>query len=151
MSRSSGLESGVACALQAMSSLGLLAKTTGQTVTEIMEPHKDVLQDMIPPKKHLLRHQPLNAQIGLMVWFSAGLIFWVGNAHLLHWPFAAQTGLMVRHSADFNTDLFRWTFAAQTWLMVWCFADLMVRVGNTDLWEGVNRSLMSTIIVVNFN
>ncbi|KAK7109588.1 transformation/transcription domain-associated protein-like isoform X2 [Littorina saxatilis] len=50
----------------AMSSLGLLAKTTGQTVTEIMEPHKEVLQDMIPPKKHLLRHQPLNAQIGLM-------------------------------------------------------------------------------------
>ena len=25
-----------------------------------------VLQDMIPPKKHLLRHQPVNAQIGLM-------------------------------------------------------------------------------------
>jgi transformation/transcription domain-associated protein len=31
-----------------------------------MAPHKDVLQDMIPPKKHLLRHQPVNAQIGLM-------------------------------------------------------------------------------------
>lgn len=25
-----------------------------------------VLQDMVPPKKHLLRHQPANAQIGLM-------------------------------------------------------------------------------------
>ena len=37
-----------------------------KSITEIMEPHKDVLQDMIPPKKHLLRHQPLNAQIGLM-------------------------------------------------------------------------------------
>ena len=31
-----------------------------------MEPHKEVLADMIPPKKHLLRHQPVNAQIGLM-------------------------------------------------------------------------------------
>ncbi|KAK6165821.1 hypothetical protein SNE40_022660 [Patella caerulea] len=51
---------------QAMNSLRLLAETTGKTITEIMEPHKDVLQDMIPPKKHLLRHQPLNAQIGLM-------------------------------------------------------------------------------------
>ncbi|XP_041366452.1 transformation/transcription domain-associated protein-like [Gigantopelta aegis] len=51
---------------QAMNSLDVLSKTTGKTITEIMEPHKDVLQDMIPPKKHLLRHQPLNAQIGLM-------------------------------------------------------------------------------------
>ncbi|XP_076468689.1 transformation/transcription domain-associated protein-like isoform X2 [Babylonia areolata] len=50
----------------AMSSLELLAKTRETTVTAIMESHKDVLQDMIPPKKHLLRHQPLNAQIGLM-------------------------------------------------------------------------------------
>ena len=50
-----------------MHSLEILAKTTKKTVTEIMEPHKDVLQDMIPPKKHLLRHQPANAQIGLMV------------------------------------------------------------------------------------
>ncbi|ESP00832.1 hypothetical protein LOTGIDRAFT_173026 [Lottia gigantea] len=51
---------------QAMSSLKLLAETTGKSVTEIMEPHKEVLQDMIPPRKHLLRHQPFNAQIGLM-------------------------------------------------------------------------------------
>ncbi|KAL5007444.1 hypothetical protein ScPMuIL_016250 [Solemya velum] len=51
---------------QAMHSLEVLAKTTGKNVTEIMEPHKEVLQDMIPPKKHLLRHQPVNAQIGLM-------------------------------------------------------------------------------------
>ncbi len=49
-----------------MNSLQVLAKTMNQGVTDIMEPHKDVLQDMIPPKKHLLRHQPLNAQIGLM-------------------------------------------------------------------------------------
>ena len=52
---------------QAMNSLQVLANTMGKTVTEIMEPHKDVLQDMVPPKKHLLRHQPANAQIGLMV------------------------------------------------------------------------------------
>lgn len=50
-----------------MHSLKVVAQTMGKTVTEIMEPHKDVLQDMIPPKKHLLRHQPANAQIGLMV------------------------------------------------------------------------------------
>ena len=55
-----------------MSSLDLLAKTTNKTVTAIMEPHKEVLQDMIPPKKHLLRHQPLNAQIGLMVSWDVG-------------------------------------------------------------------------------
>ena len=29
-------------------------------------PSLQVLQDMVPPKKHLLRHQPANAQIGLM-------------------------------------------------------------------------------------
>ncbi|XP_060086157.1 transformation/transcription domain-associated protein-like [Ylistrum balloti] len=51
---------------QAMHSLEVLAKTSSKTVTEIMEPQKQVLQDMIPPKKHLLRHQPANAQIGLM-------------------------------------------------------------------------------------
>ena len=53
--------------VKAMRSLETLAKTTGKSVTDIMEPHKEVLQDMIPPKKHLLRHQPANAQIGLMV------------------------------------------------------------------------------------
>ena len=52
---------------QAMASLQLLAQTMGRSITSIMEVHKDVLQDMIPPKKHLLRHQPANAQIGLMV------------------------------------------------------------------------------------
>ena len=52
---------------QAMKSLESLSKLTGESVTSIMEPHKEVLQDMIPPKKHLLRHQPANAQIGLMV------------------------------------------------------------------------------------
>ncbi|KAM4631836.1 transformation/transcription domain-associated protein isoform 1-T1 [Discoglossus pictus] len=51
---------------QAMHSLQVLAQVTGKGVTVIMEPHKEVLQDMVPPKKHLLRHQPANAQIGLM-------------------------------------------------------------------------------------
>ena len=125
-----------------MSSLGLLAKTTGQTVTEIMEPHKDVLQDMIPPKKHLLRHQPLNAQIGLMVLFSAGLILWVGNAHLFCWPLVLLAWLMVKCSAGLilwvgNADLFCWPFAAQAWLMVKCSAGLNLWVGNADLFRGL--------------
>ncbi|KAI8515281.1 hypothetical protein Bbelb_060940, partial [Branchiostoma belcheri] len=51
---------------EAMHSLRVLAKVTDKTITAIMEPHKNVLEDMIPPKKHLLRHQPANAQIGLM-------------------------------------------------------------------------------------
>ncbi|KAL1139828.1 hypothetical protein AAG570_006805 [Ranatra chinensis] len=46
--------------------LRVFAEAQGKTVVEIMEPHKDLLADMIPPKKHLLRHQAANAQIGLM-------------------------------------------------------------------------------------
>ncbi|XP_032685098.1 transformation/transcription domain-associated protein [Odontomachus brunneus] len=51
---------------QAMTALRQLAEIQNKTVTEVMEPHKEVLADMIPPRKHLLRHQPANAQIGLM-------------------------------------------------------------------------------------
>nr|XP_054766791.1 transformation/transcription domain-associated protein-like [Lytechinus pictus] len=51
---------------QAMDSLRWLADFTNKKVMEIMSPHKEVLADMIPPKKHLLRHQPANAQRGLM-------------------------------------------------------------------------------------
>lgn len=51
---------------QAMHSLEVLARVSHQSVAQLMEPHKELLVDMIPPKKHLLRHQPLNAQIGLM-------------------------------------------------------------------------------------
>ncbi|XP_033101198.1 transformation/transcription domain-associated protein-like isoform X1 [Anneissia japonica] len=51
---------------QAMNSLRQIAVITGKSVTDIMDPHKEVLADMIPPKKHLLRHQPANAQMGLM-------------------------------------------------------------------------------------
>lgn len=46
--------------------LRVFADVQKKTVVEVMEPHKDVLADMIPPKKHLLRHQAANAQIGLM-------------------------------------------------------------------------------------
>ena len=31
-----------------------------------MLPHKDTLVEMVPPKKHLLRLQPVSAQIGIM-------------------------------------------------------------------------------------
>ncbi|KAL1426892.1 hypothetical protein MTO96_000428 [Rhipicephalus appendiculatus] len=51
---------------QAIHSLEVLAQVMGCSVGALMEPHRDVLADMVPPKKHLLRHQPLNAQIGLM-------------------------------------------------------------------------------------
>lgn len=51
---------------QAMYLLRVFADVQKKTVVEVMEPHKAVLADMIPPKKHLLRHQSANAQIGLM-------------------------------------------------------------------------------------
>ena len=51
---------------QAIHCLKVLSELTEKSITEVMAPHKDVLADMIPPKKHLLRHQPVNAQIGLM-------------------------------------------------------------------------------------
>ncbi|XP_055874365.1 transformation/transcription domain-associated protein-like isoform X5 [Biomphalaria glabrata] len=51
---------------QCMKSLKILSEVTKKTVTEIMEPHKELLADMIPPKKHLLRNIALVSQIGLM-------------------------------------------------------------------------------------
>lgn len=51
---------------QAMSSLRLIAVLQEKTVTKVMEPHREVLINMIPPNKHLLRHQPASAQIGIM-------------------------------------------------------------------------------------
>lgn len=51
---------------QAMASLTLLAKIQNKTVTEVMEPHREVLADMVPPRKHLLRHHAVNVQIGIM-------------------------------------------------------------------------------------
>lgn len=49
-----------------MASLRLLAEKQKKTVTAVMEPFKDVLADMVPPKNHLLKHQPAVAQMGLM-------------------------------------------------------------------------------------
>ncbi|XP_057664226.1 transcription-associated protein 1 [Diorhabda carinulata] len=51
---------------QSMASLQLLAEKQNKTVTAVMEPFKDVLADMVPPKKHLLKHQPAIAQMALM-------------------------------------------------------------------------------------
>ena len=52
--------------LQSHQSLELLAKISNKSITEIMEPHREILADMIPPKKHLLKHQPVSTQIALM-------------------------------------------------------------------------------------
>lgn len=51
---------------QAMASLRLISNLQNKTITEVMDPHREVLADIIPPRKHLLRHQPASAQIGLM-------------------------------------------------------------------------------------
>ncbi|KAF5284945.1 hypothetical protein FQA39_LY16900 [Lamprigera yunnana] len=51
---------------QSMASLKLLAEKQNKTITAVMEPFRDVLADMVPPKKHLLKHQPAIAQMGLM-------------------------------------------------------------------------------------
>ncbi|KAL9966032.1 hypothetical protein ACROYT_G024040 [Oculina patagonica] len=51
---------------QAQCSVSVLAKIYNSSVHSIMLPHKAILEDMIPPKKHLLRHQPVNTQIALM-------------------------------------------------------------------------------------
>jgi transformation/transcription domain-associated protein len=68
---------------QAMASLRLLGEIQNKTVTEVMEPHKEVLADMIPPKKHLLRHQPANAQIGYYAPFSSPYFSHL-KSHLIH-------------------------------------------------------------------
>eukprot|EP00794_Sanderia_malayensis_P003406 gene3406-3896_t len=51
---------------QARNALNVLSQLTDKSVYTLMEPHKALLEDMIPPKKHLLRHQPANTQIALM-------------------------------------------------------------------------------------
>lgn len=51
---------------QAMASIRLIANLQNKTITEVMDPHREVLADIIPPRRHLLRHQPACAQIGLM-------------------------------------------------------------------------------------
>lgn len=66
--------------LQAHSSLQLLSEATGKSLTSIIEPHKELLVDMIPPRKHLLKHQPINTQIALMV----SSVHLMENNQLLH-------------------------------------------------------------------
>lgn len=51
---------------QSMYLLQVFAETQGKSVVQVMEPHKDVLADIIPPKKLLIRNHSANAQIGLM-------------------------------------------------------------------------------------
>uniref|UniRef100_A0A8D8TZY5 Transformation/transcription domain-associated protein n=1 Tax=Cacopsylla melanoneura TaxID=428564 RepID=A0A8D8TZY5_9HEMI len=51
---------------QSMYLLQVFAETQGKSVVQVMEPHKDVLVDIIPPKKLLIRNHSANAQIGLM-------------------------------------------------------------------------------------
>ncbi|XP_046847243.1 transformation/transcription domain-associated protein-like isoform X2 [Xenia sp. Carnegie-2017] len=51
---------------QAQSMLSVLSNISGKSVYDIIEPHKGLLEEMMPPKKHLLRHQPVNMQIALM-------------------------------------------------------------------------------------
>ncbi|XP_050062544.1 transformation/transcription domain-associated protein-like [Aphis gossypii] len=46
--------------------LSVIASAQGITVTQVMEPHKERLSEIIPLRKHLLRHQGFKAQIGMM-------------------------------------------------------------------------------------
>lgn len=57
--------------LQTHSCFQLLTEVTGKSLSSIIEPHKELLVDMIPPRKHLLKHQPINTQIALMVRLAA--------------------------------------------------------------------------------
>ncbi|GFR25610.1 hypothetical protein TNCT_594364 [Trichonephila clavata] len=51
---------------QAMHSLKVIAEVGNKTITQIIEPHKDWLIDYVPLRKHVLRHQPVTCQIGLL-------------------------------------------------------------------------------------
>ncbi|KAG8178737.1 hypothetical protein JTE90_027055 [Oedothorax gibbosus] len=51
---------------QAMHSLRVIAEVMGKTVTAVLEPHRDLLADYVPLRKHNLRHQPVMCQIGLL-------------------------------------------------------------------------------------
>lgn len=51
---------------QCMRGLELLAELQGKSVSALVEPHKDVLVDMIPPRKHLIRHQSVQYQLGIL-------------------------------------------------------------------------------------
>lgn len=49
-----------------MHSLRVIAEVGNKSVTQIIEPHKDLLADYVPLRKHVLRHQPVLCQIGLL-------------------------------------------------------------------------------------
>ncbi|KAF7489783.1 Transformation/transcription domain-associated protein [Sarcoptes scabiei] len=51
---------------QAMHLLSVMAKTSDCSVADIIEPHKILLADMVPFKKHKLFHQPFHVQIGIL-------------------------------------------------------------------------------------
>jgi len=46
--------------------LSVIATAQNISITEVMEPHKEGLSEIIPLRKHLLRHQGFKAQIGMM-------------------------------------------------------------------------------------
>lgn len=49
-----------------MHSLRVIAKVSKKSVTQIIEPHKDLLADYVPLRKHNIRHQPVYCQIGIL-------------------------------------------------------------------------------------
>ena len=77
---------------QSHHSLELLAKITNKTITKIMEPHREIFADMIPPKKHLLKHQPISTQIALMD----------GWLHILH---LSNSSTVLDRFSPFSTSL----------------------------------------------
>lgn len=51
---------------QAVGLLRLVAEIQGKQLTKVIESHKQILVDMIHPRKYYLRHQSVNAQVGVM-------------------------------------------------------------------------------------
>lgn len=51
---------------QAIASLHILARVQNKTIAQIIEPHKEILADLVPPKKAMLKQYPVQSQIGLM-------------------------------------------------------------------------------------
>jgi len=51
---------------ESMKAIELLAELQGKTASAVVEPHNLILADMIPPKKHLIRHQSVQTQLGIL-------------------------------------------------------------------------------------
>lgn len=51
---------------QCMRGLEQLAEAQGRSVSDLIVPHREVLVDMIPPRKHLIRHQSVQYQLGIL-------------------------------------------------------------------------------------